>query len=572
MVTAPDALRNDLLLIREVLSGRPVALNEQEAALLLEDADRLLEKLDALSESHLTVGLVGGTGVGKSSFMNALARSRIASTSHRRPHTERILIYHHESAPLPPALLSSSLPWHEVKHTASAVQQLLLCDLPDFDSLMGNHRERVVAFLDHLDVVVWVTSPEKYADEQFYSFLQEVPKSKHNFYFVVNKVDLLFADDSPTDGYERLGALTALFQKYLRNHGIPEPVIYAVSVKELESPQGCSPWNQLWNLRNEIFRLRDSKEVMNIKTANVDVEVEKCVHAMQREVQGLLQLHDVLRLFVDELERKKSAWRGVGKRAFSALLEMVGRGNFMLSPPQKIPLVGVGGVIGNLSRDWKRLVAGSAGDEGLLEALSAGVPLQILERELESVEHRLIHQALQGGLAGGGVSYLKGVVDVAQEKEALPALLYQTIGASLEACRFPPLKLFRWVQPVVYAGILLLFLLALSDMNSWQGFLGQPSWGGFALLLFLTVMNLFHPSGLAALGSFLLLNTLAGWWFFKRYRKLLQRHQQKFIESLQLQLEALWDQVLDTIIGRLRESLGILAQKASGMPVLKRNP
>ena len=65
------------------------------------------------------------------------------------------------------------------KNEAEAVRHLLLCDLPDFDSLLTGHREQVVQFLEHLDILVWTTTPEKYADERFYAFLREVPKARH---------------------------------------------------------------------------------------------------------------------------------------------------------------------------------------------------------------------------------------------------------------------------------------------------------------------------------------------------------------------------------------------------------
>ncbi|OPX41116.1 MAG: hypothetical protein B1H13_03780 [Desulfobacteraceae bacterium 4484_190.3] len=56
------------------------------------------------------MGLLGGTGVGKSSLMNALAGSEIAATSHRRQHTDSVLIYRYVKTPFPSDLSVTSVP------------------------------------------------------------------------------------------------------------------------------------------------------------------------------------------------------------------------------------------------------------------------------------------------------------------------------------------------------------------------------------------------------------------------------------------------------------------------------
>jgi len=61
-------------------------------------------------------------------------------TSHRRPHTDRVLVYTHEETVAfglrPPAY--EDLPWTLVNHRSEAIRHVLLCDLPGFDSLMGD--------------------------------------------------------------------------------------------------------------------------------------------------------------------------------------------------------------------------------------------------------------------------------------------------------------------------------------------------------------------------------------------------------------------------------------------------
>ena len=78
-------LRDDLIQVRKILKdGTLLTLSREEKDVILTDSQNLLEKLDSFAQSSLMVGLLGGTGVGKSTLMNALAESAISSTSHRR--------------------------------------------------------------------------------------------------------------------------------------------------------------------------------------------------------------------------------------------------------------------------------------------------------------------------------------------------------------------------------------------------------------------------------------------------------------------------------------------------------
>jgi GTP-binding protein EngB required for normal cell division len=259
MLRSAYELQSDLHRIQSLLHQESfLFLTSEEKKRLLDESLKLDQRLNRITESFLVVGLLGGTGTGKSSLMNALACSPIAAASHRRPHTDQVLIYRHGAAPIPAALNKSSYPWREIVHEAEAVRQIILCDLPDFDSLLTKHREQVLQFLENLDILVWVTSPEKYADERFYAFLRQVSKARENFYFILNKVDLLFQPQEPEAGYLQLANLTARFSQHLGNNGIAQPIIYAVSTREGCDYGTTSPWNQLGSFRSQIFRLRDA--------------------------------------------------------------------------------------------------------------------------------------------------------------------------------------------------------------------------------------------------------------------------------------------------------------------------
>ena len=117
--------------------------------------------------------LMGGTGVGKSTLLNALAGGNIAAASFQRPTTRDPVVYYHESVRpdrLDPALRHCRL----VSHDRPALQQKILVDTPDLDSNDLTNREKLLQLLPVADVVLYVGSQEKYHDRLVWElFLQQ---------------------------------------------------------------------------------------------------------------------------------------------------------------------------------------------------------------------------------------------------------------------------------------------------------------------------------------------------------------------------------------------------------------
>jgi hypothetical protein len=144
------------------------------------------------------LALVGGTGVGKSSLLNALAGTSVSRASVRRPTTS------HPIAWIPAtdrAGLEPLLEWvgvHDVReHEGRELGPVAILDLPDMDSLETDHRERVEAILPRVDAVAWVTDLEKYhdavlADDFLRSWLPRLSRQ----IVIVNKADRLAAVDA----------------------------------------------------------------------------------------------------------------------------------------------------------------------------------------------------------------------------------------------------------------------------------------------------------------------------------------------------------------------------------------
>ncbi len=157
------------------------------------------ERLGFPAEAYV-VALVGGTGVGKSSLLNALAGTSVSEASVRRPTTSKAIAW------IPSAGrddLDGLLRWlgiaaTEVRvHETPALRGVAVLDLPDLDSIESGHRQRVEDVLPRVDAVIWVTDPEKYSDAVLHDdFLRRwVPRLNRQL-VVLNKGDRLSADDA----------------------------------------------------------------------------------------------------------------------------------------------------------------------------------------------------------------------------------------------------------------------------------------------------------------------------------------------------------------------------------------
>jgi hypothetical protein len=140
-----------------------------------------------LEQPLLVITLMGGTGVGKSTLLNALAGGSIAQASVQRPTTRDPVVYYHEAIQphrLDPALQQCRL----AAHDRPALLQKIIVDTPDLDSNDLANREKLHRILPVADVVLYVGSQEKYHDKLGWDlFLQQ--RKRRAFAFVLNKWD-----------------------------------------------------------------------------------------------------------------------------------------------------------------------------------------------------------------------------------------------------------------------------------------------------------------------------------------------------------------------------------------------
>jgi GTP-binding protein EngB required for normal cell division len=195
----PDRLAA-LATLADIAQGRsgpggfsPELVAESES-LLARAGERL-----RLSAAHTVVTLAGGTGSGKSSLFNALAGANFSPAAVTRPATRNAhacVWGMRGAAPL--------LDWLEVERRyryarasaldagETALNGLLLLDLPDHDSVAAGAATAVDRLISLADLMVWVLDPQKYADAAVHNrFLSKMARHASVTTVVLNQSDLL---------------------------------------------------------------------------------------------------------------------------------------------------------------------------------------------------------------------------------------------------------------------------------------------------------------------------------------------------------------------------------------------
>ncbi len=195
---------------------------EDDVSLFKAQRDKAAERLRH-GTTHTVVAIAGATGSGKSSIVNRFVGTELTKSSVRRPTTSAthaVVWGDNDAGPL--------LDWLEIPHRYQIETEpehplngLVLLDLPDHDSTAFEHRIEVDRLVELVDVLIWVTDPQKYADAALHlGYIQPLASHAGILRFVLNQADRL--DDGGR-------AVAADFGRLLADDGIAGVQPLAVS-------------------------------------------------------------------------------------------------------------------------------------------------------------------------------------------------------------------------------------------------------------------------------------------------------------------------------------------------------
>jgi GTP-binding protein EngB required for normal cell division len=182
--------------------ARPRQRQDGFSQSLLDESEGVLRRAGErlrLSGNHTVVALAGGTGSGKSTLFNALSGATFSPPGVTRPTTRHVhaCVWGIQgAAPL--------LDWLGVQRRhryarasaldsgESALNGLLLLDLPDHDSVVTASMAAVDRLSKLADMLIWVLDPQKYADAAVHNRYL-IPLAGHAAVFtvVLNQIDTL---------------------------------------------------------------------------------------------------------------------------------------------------------------------------------------------------------------------------------------------------------------------------------------------------------------------------------------------------------------------------------------------
>ncbi|MEO8744227.1 MAG: GTPase [Candidatus Dormibacter sp.] len=247
--------------------------------------------------SAYVLALAGGTGVGKSTLLNAIAGENVSLASARRPTTSDAVAWVPSSRERELAGLLEWLGISEVReHAGGAFADVAVIDLPDFDSIALEHRERVDALLPRVDAVAWIVDPEKYMDHVVHGgYLREFAPRIRRQIVVLNRCDLL----SPADA----GRVAEDMRKQLHRDGAGD--IDVVATRAREGAGGIGPLRE-W--------LESGVEAKRVVASRVAAEAREAVRDLAADA-GVLETQAPL----IEPARRERALSSVSRSALAVI-------------------------------------------------------------------------------------------------------------------------------------------------------------------------------------------------------------------------------------------------------------
>lgn len=305
------------------------------------------------ADAPLVVVILGSTGSGKSSLLNALTGARLSPSGVLRPTTRKPVAVAHPDD----AAAFSLLPGLTERETVDlrllpeARRGLLLVDAPDFDSVELANRDLAVELLELADLVIFVTTATRYADQVPWDILGRAQQRGVPLLLVINRLPPEADEaESVVVDYRRL-----LEQGNLADSGAFGGALEIVRVPEgaLDAERDALDGTAVQPIRSALDRL----------VANDAERREMARRSLAAAVAALPPGIEEIAKEVEEEEASARALLSIAERAYAenrtTLGQELGRGAFLRAEVlrQWQAFVGAGQVARFLAQGLGKLVA-----------------------------------------------------------------------------------------------------------------------------------------------------------------------------------------------------------------------
>ena len=231
----------------------------QHAKTLVRKLLHRIEPLRARVEAPLVVATFGGTGVGKSSLVNALVGDEVSTAGRQRPTTTQPIVLTHPQT----NLAAYDLPLGELRVVTRDIpllRDIVLIDCPDPDTTEGETAEsnlaRLHRLLPYCDVLLYVSTQQKYRSAKVSDELLQAA-SGCRLVFVQTHADL--DEDIRDDWRKQLSATYAV-----------SDLFFVDSRRALQEQQsGVRPTGEFGRLIDLLFRELSAAQRVRIRRANL---------------------------------------------------------------------------------------------------------------------------------------------------------------------------------------------------------------------------------------------------------------------------------------------------------------
>ncbi|MGZ4995314.1 MAG: GTPase [Methylobacter sp.] len=320
----------------------------------------------------LIVAFMGGTGVGKSSLLNRLAGRAIARAGIERPTSREVTLYHHHSVAI--KHLPEQLPLAQIKiaeHDNESGKNIIWIDMPDFDSTEQSNKHQVLEWLPHIDVLIYVVSPERYRDEKAWRLLL-AEGGRHAWLFVLNQWDR-----GQTEQYED-------FKRQLHKACFAEPIIFKTVCTE--SPQA----DEFSALESTIGSLATEHIVEQLEQRSSQIKKDELKLSLQntgRLLASSSSFQQLPTLWQEQWQRTAQLLQ----QGFAWPIQQLARhyadhAADLLGNPAAAKYAT--GAKSNLWDDWAEARFDDALDEFVSNADQLGIPVTPLKKQLSAVREK----------------------------------------------------------------------------------------------------------------------------------------------------------------------------------------